>query len=56
MSFVYFFFTTEKFIYFLNISEILIKGNYYVYAIKQSLQSQIITDNHFLHHPKVDSS
>ncbi len=56
MSFVYFSFTTEKFIFFLNISEILIKGNYYVYAIKNAANNQFYINNHFLHHPKVEMS
>ncbi|HFI8329339.1 TPA: DUF2686 family protein, partial [Escherichia coli] len=40
---------------FLSISEILIKVTIMSMPLSNALQSQIITDNHFLHHPKVDS-
>ncbi|WP_332123141.1 DUF2686 family protein, partial [Escherichia coli] len=40
---------------FLNISEILQKVTIMSMPFSNALQSQIITDNHFLHHPKVDS-
>ncbi|MCV0924178.1 DUF2686 family protein, partial [Escherichia coli] len=40
---------------FLNISEILIKVTIMSMPLSNALQSQIITDDHFLHHPKVDN-